>query len=367
MRDFRDAKAMARTLRAALAAKGLKITISQALELMAELFGEVDWNTLAAAIRAEGTARRNDASPSPTPASAEAAPTPAAPGPSSGTGPVFSRTLDSTLHRALAYANQRDHELTTLEHLLLALTDDEDASAVMKGCKVDLAALKEHITNYIDSELEMRLIDDSRDSSPTAGFQRVIQRAVIHVQTTVRKEVTGADVLVAMFAERESQAAYFMGQQGMGRYDAVNYISHGIVKGSGDTPTRRRRHRRSPVDAAIQSNVRETPTRVPVSLTPREEHVLRMRFGIGMDTDHTLEEVGQQFSVNGERIRQIEAKALRKLKRTSRPTPEAEQKGKPRQSFNHGRTKQVVVEKTKRRRPPSDGKTAKNTRPASPK
>jgi ATP-dependent Clp protease ATP-binding subunit ClpA len=147
---------------------------------------------------------------------------------------LFSRPLESTLHRALAYANQRSHEHATLEHLLLALTDDEDASAVMKGCKVDLAKLKEHLTNYIDNELKTLLIDDGRDSSPTSAFQRVIQRAVIHVQSSGGQEVTGADVLVAIFAERESQAAYFLEQQGMSRYDAVNYISHGIVKGTGD-------------------------------------------------------------------------------------------------------------------------------------
>jgi Glyoxalase superfamily protein/Clp amino terminal domain, pathogenicity island component len=224
MRDFRDAKAMARTLRAALVAKGLKITVSQSLELIAEIFGEADWNTLAAAIRAEGTARRNDTSTSPPPsaeAAAEAAPR-----------LLFSRSLESALHRAVAYANQRKHEFATLEHLLLALTDDEDASAVMKGCKVDLAVLKGHLTNYIDNELETPLIDDSRDPSPTAGFQRVIQRAVIHVQSTVRKEVTGADVLVAIFAERESHAAYFLTEHDVSRYDAVNYLSHGIVKRS---------------------------------------------------------------------------------------------------------------------------------------
>ena len=329
MRDFRDAKAMARTLRAALAAKGLKITISQGLELIAEIFGEVDWNTLAAAIRAEGMARRNNASPPP---SAEAATAPGAP----VRGLLFSRPLESTLHRALAYANQRNHEHATLEHLLLALTDDEDASAVMKGCKVELAKLKAHLTNYIDNELKTLVIDDGRDSSPTSAFQRVIQRAVIHVQSSGGQEVTGADVLVAIFAERESHAAYFLEQQGMSHYDAVNYISHG------------------------------TTTRVLASLTPREERVLRMRFGIGMNTDHTLEEVGQQFSVARERIRQIEAKALRKLKHPSR-SPEAEEKGKPRQSFSHGRTKQVVVKKIKRRRPPRFGNTAKNTRPAPPK
>lgn len=223
MRDFRDAKAMARTLRAALAAKGLKITVSQSLELMAEIFGEADWNTLAAAIRAAGTARGDNATPSPPP-SAEAA--------TAAPGPLFSRALQSTLDRAFAYANQRKHELATLEHLLLALIDDEDASAVMKGCKANLAALREQLTDYIDNELETPLIDDIGDASPTAGFQRVVQRAVIHVQTTVRKEVTGADVLVAIFPERESHAAYFLMEQDISRYDAVNYISHGIVKRS---------------------------------------------------------------------------------------------------------------------------------------
>jgi glyoxalase superfamily protein/ClpA/ClpB-like protein len=223
MRDFRDAKAMARALRAALAAKDLKITVSQSLELIAEIFGEVDWNTLAAAIRAEATARRNEASPSPPP-SAEAAAAPAA------SGPSLSRALESTLHQAFAHAKQRKHEFATLEHLLLALTEDEDASAVMKGCKADLAALKQHLTNYIDDELETPLIDDGRDSRPTAGFQRVIQRAVIQVQSSGRQEVTGAHVLVAIFAERESHAAYFLEEQDISRYDAVNYISHRIVK-----------------------------------------------------------------------------------------------------------------------------------------
>jgi hypothetical protein len=369
MRDFRDAKVMARTLRAALAAKGLKLTVSQGLELIAEIFGEVDWNTLAAAIRAEGTARGNNASPSPPPG-AEAATAPGAP----GRGLLFSRPLESTLHRALAYANQRRHQYATLEHLLLALTDDEDASAIMNGCKVDLAALKQHLTDYIDNELKTLVIDDGRDSTPTAAFQRVTQRAVIQLQSSGHQEVAVAAVLVAIFAERESHAVYFLEQQGMSRYDAVNYVSHGIVKGSGDAPTGRRRHRRSPTEAATPSNSRET-TRVPASLTPREERVLRLRFGIGVNTDHTPEEVGQEFSVTGERIRQIEAKALRKLKHPSRSKkpgslrfpPEAEEKGQLRQSFSHGRAKQVVVKKIKRRRPLKSGKTAKNTRPAPPK
>jgi hypothetical protein len=225
MRDFRDAKAMARTLRAALAAKGLKITISQSLELIAEAFGVADWNTLAAAIRTEGTAPRHDASASPPP-TAETVPGP-------GPGVLFSRALESTLHRALAYANRRNHEYATLEHLLLALADEPDASAVMNGCKVDVVALKEHLTNYIDNELQTLVTDGAEDSKPTAGFQRVIQRAVIHVQSSGREEVSGANVLVAIFAERESPAVFFLQQQDMNGFDAVNYISQqGVLRQS---------------------------------------------------------------------------------------------------------------------------------------
>ena len=144
--------------------------------------------------------------------------------------PTFSRSLEEGLHRALALANDRNHEYATLEHLLLALLDDQDAAAVMKACNVDTNVLKGQLTNYIDNELSSLVVDDGEDSKPTAGFQRVIQRAVIHVQSSGREEVTGANVLVAMFAERESHAAYFLQEQDMTRYDAVNYISHGIAK-----------------------------------------------------------------------------------------------------------------------------------------
>jgi len=144
--------------------------------------------------------------------------------------PTFSRSLEEGLHRALALANDRNHEYATLEHLLLALLDDSDAAAVMRACNVDLGVLRQQLTNYIDNELSSLVVDDGEDSKPTAGFQRVIQRAVIHVQSSGRDEVTGANVLVAMFAERESHAAYFLQEQDMTRYDAVNYISHGIAK-----------------------------------------------------------------------------------------------------------------------------------------
>jgi ATP-dependent Clp protease ATP-binding subunit ClpA len=147
--------------------------------------------------------------------------------------PSFSRSLEQALHRALALAGERRHEYATLEHLLLALVDDQDAAAVMRACNVDLDVLRRNLVEYVDSELSNLVIDGRQDSKPTAGFQRVIQRAVIHVQSSGREEVTGANVLVAIFAERESHAAYFLQEQDMTRYDAVNYISHGIAKRPG--------------------------------------------------------------------------------------------------------------------------------------
>src|SRR6202166_1055202 len=147
--------------------------------------------------------------------------------------PTFSRSLEQSLHRALALANERHHEYATLEHLLLALIEDQDAAAVMRACNVDLEKLRRSLIAYLESELDNLVTDGAEDSKPTAGFQRVIQRAVIHVQSSGREEVTGANVLVAIFAERESHAAYFLQEQDMTRYDAVNYISHGIAKRPG--------------------------------------------------------------------------------------------------------------------------------------
>jgi ATP-dependent Clp protease ATP-binding subunit ClpA len=152
--------------------------------------------------------------------------------------PSFSRSLEQALHRALALANERRHEYSTLEHLLLALVDDQDAAAVMRACSVDLEALKRNLVDYVETELTNLVHDGRDDAKPTAGFQRVIQRAVIHVQSSGREEVTGANVLVAIFAERESHAAYFLQEQDMTRYDAVNYISHGIAKRPGASESR---------------------------------------------------------------------------------------------------------------------------------
>ncbi|MCE2934358.1 MAG: ATP-dependent Clp protease ATP-binding subunit ClpA [Hyphomicrobiales bacterium] len=152
--------------------------------------------------------------------------------------PSFSKSLENALHQALSLASSRRHEYATLEHLLLALIDDEDAAAVMEACNVRLEDLRRTVTHYIDNELDALIARDRTETKPTAGFQRVIQRAVIHVQSSGRDEVTGANVLVAIFAERESHAAYFLQEQEMTRYDAVNFISHGIAKRPGASVSR---------------------------------------------------------------------------------------------------------------------------------
>src|SRR6184192_827654 len=152
--------------------------------------------------------------------------------------PTFSRSLEQSLHRALALANERHHEYATLEHLLLALIEDQDAAAVMRACNVDLQKLRRRLLAYLESELDNLVTDGVENSKPTAGFQRVIQRAVIHVQSSGHEEVTGGNVLVAILAERESHAAYFLQEQEMTRYDAVNYISHGIAKRPGMSESR---------------------------------------------------------------------------------------------------------------------------------
>src|SRR5690606_26350243 len=168
--------------------------------------------------------------------------------------PTFSSSRENALHQALTYANERHHEYATLEHLLPALLDDADAAAAMGGCNVNLDVLRRTVTGSADQYLANLVTGYEEDSKPTSGFQRVIQRAVIHVQSSGREEVTGANVLVAIYAERESHAAYFLQEQEMTRYDAVNFISHGIgkrpgsseqrqVRGSGDNESEQKRTR----------------------------------------------------------------------------------------------------------------------------
>ncbi len=147
--------------------------------------------------------------------------------------PSLSRSLEQGLHRAIKLASDRHHEYATLEHLLLSLMDDADASQVMKACNVDTEALRRAVQKYVDEELVTLVIEDGEEAKPTTGFQRVVQRAVLHVQNSGRDEVTGANVLVALFTERESHAVYFLHEQNMNRLDAVSYISHGIAKRPG--------------------------------------------------------------------------------------------------------------------------------------
>ncbi len=145
--------------------------------------------------------------------------------------PSFSSSLETAIHTALALATARKHELATLEHLLLALVDEDDAARVLRACEVDIGVLRRNLMDFLDTQLDSLVTDvDGVEASPTTAFQRVVQRAAIHVQSSGRNEVTGANVLVAIFAERESHAAYFLQEQDMTRYDAVNFISHGIAK-----------------------------------------------------------------------------------------------------------------------------------------
>ena len=146
---------------------------------------------------------------------------------------MLSRNLEETLHRALALTAEYHHEYATLEHLLLSLTEDQDSVAVLRACGVDIKILCGELKKFLENELNEILDEKVTEPKPTASFQRVIQRAVIHVQSSGREEVTGANVLVALFSERESHAVYFLQTQEMSRLDAVNYISHGMAKVSG--------------------------------------------------------------------------------------------------------------------------------------
>ena len=151
---------------------------------------------------------------------------------------MLSRNLEQTLHRALSLASDRRHEYATLEHLLLGLADDADAATVLKACGLDLDKLRTDLGEFLDKDLAGLATDRPGDPKPTAGFQRVVQRAAIHVQSSGRDEVTGANVLVALFSERESHAVYFLQMQDMTRLDAVNFISHGIAKAPGRSAQR---------------------------------------------------------------------------------------------------------------------------------
>src|SRR3546814_20189438 len=145
--------------------------------------------------------------------------------------PSFAPALETTLHNALTHASERRHEYATLEHLLLALIDDEHASKVMQACGVELGELSDAVTQYLDTELDRLKVEGASDPSPTSGFQRVVQRDILHVQSSGKDEGTGAHVIVALFHERESYAVYFLQQKEKNRMDDGLYTSH--ASGSG--------------------------------------------------------------------------------------------------------------------------------------
>ncbi len=166
---------------------------------------------------------------------------------------MLSRNLEQSLHRALAMANERRHEYATLEHLLLSLSEDQDTVPVLRACGIDVERLRRDLTEYLDTELGNLIVPSVNEAKPTAGFQRVLQRAAIHVQSAGREEVSGANVLVALFSERESHAVYFLQEQEMTRFDAVNYISHGIAKVPGASGPTERRSRNEEEGAAAHN------------------------------------------------------------------------------------------------------------------
>ncbi len=146
---------------------------------------------------------------------------------------MLSPHLEQTLHRALALAGEYRHEYATLEHLLFALTEDPDALAAMRACHLDVRDLQERLETFLSSEMDGLITHKPAEPQPTTSFQRVLQRAVIHVQSAGREDVTGANVLVALFYERESQAVYFLNAMNLSRLDVVKYLSHGITKAKG--------------------------------------------------------------------------------------------------------------------------------------
>ena len=143
---------------------------------------------------------------------------------------MLSSNLEKTLRNAYQFAAESKHEFVTLEHLLKSLTDDKDALSVLKACGVEIDNLKENLEDFIKNELSNLTENFSGEPKLTNSFQRVLQRAAIHVQSSGRESVTGANMIVALFSEKESHAVYFLHQQNMTRLDAVQYISHGISK-----------------------------------------------------------------------------------------------------------------------------------------
>jgi ATP-dependent Clp protease ATP-binding subunit ClpA len=147
---------------------------------------------------------------------------------------MLSKELEFTLNLAFKEARDKRHEFLTVEHLLLALTDNPAALEVLRACEADLESLRQDLEAFLDETTPLLPANDNRETQPTLGFQRVLQRAILHVQSSGKKEVSGANVIVAIFSEQESQAVYFLHKQNISRLDAVNFLSHGISKGGSE-------------------------------------------------------------------------------------------------------------------------------------
>jgi hypothetical protein len=231
MRDFRDAKAMAQTLRAALTAMGFKITVSQSLELIAKAFGAADWNTLSALIGAQSLLSAHVGKVKQAPAAPENASGPVSTVESPKIpGNLLSGELESTLNQAFVYAKQRRHDMITVEHLLLLLLDNADAAGAMKGSGVNIDDLRKKLTDYID---KIQATEGAGNPKPTLEFQRVLQRAIFHAQSASRLPIKSLNVLVAVFSQEETHAVKLLNEQGVTRLDVVRHIGFGTTKEGG--------------------------------------------------------------------------------------------------------------------------------------
>src|SRR3990167_8900183 len=143
---------------------------------------------------------------------------------------MIAQELEVSLHMAFVEARQKRHELITVEHLLLAMLDNASAAQVLRSCSVNIDELRRAVAAFVDKHTPTVPGEEEVDTQPTVGFQRVIQRAILHVQSTQKKEVSGANILAALFGEKDSHAVHFLTERGVSRLDVVNYIVHGVAK-----------------------------------------------------------------------------------------------------------------------------------------
>lgn len=207
---------------------------------------------------------------------------------------MLSKDLEVTLNQAFKGARTKRHEFMTVEHLLLALIDNEAAASVLKACGADLNNLRKELIEFVDSTTPLIPEDDTeRETQPTLGFQRVLQRAVFHVQSSGRKEVTGANVLVAIFSEQESQAVYYLKQQNIARIDVVNFITHGISKVGGQSEHNLDSNQESIDEESIASGESSASSPLDSYATNLNEEALQGRIDPLVGRDDEVERVAQ--------------------------------------------------------------------------